>query len=157
MKKYMVADLVKDLKEEQIQSIIKEGGVSREVAVSYIETGYEWPLKEDNAFQWWVDNVRQDIETDHFDFEINPSKSSWRNNMHEEPGKVDANLIYESIGPTGSDAAIFSVDVEWPPNSTEAPDTKTYEMDYDTISSWSNNTSGTYFNQNIRGKYSPSS
>jgi hypothetical protein len=31
--------------------------------------------------------------------------------------------------------------------------TKTYEMDIDTIESWSNNTSGTYFNANIRGKY----
>jgi hypothetical protein len=150
MKKYMVADLVKDLREYQINQIVNEGNVSPDVAISFLNAGNTWPLDDDNSFQWWVENVREDIETDHFDFEIKPSHSTWRNNMHDSPAKVDANLIYESIGPTGSDPAIFSVDVDWPDKSTDAPRTKTYEMDYDKIQEWSNNTSGTYFNDNIR-------
>ncbi len=150
----MIADLVKDLREDKIKSIMDQGGVSREIAESYLETGYEWPLKEDNAFQWWIDNVRQDIETDFFEFKISPSKSTWRNSMAEEPAQVEASLIYESIGPTGSDSAIYSVNVDWPQGSTSAKYTKTYEMTYEVISSWSQNTSGTYFNDNIRGNYS---
>lgn len=160
MKKYMIADLVKSSREEilnenssKINQIINEGGVSREIAESFILAGLEWPLNNDNAYQWWIENVREDIEYDQFNFSVQPSRSTWRHNMHEEPAKVDANLIYESIGPTGSDMAIFEVNVNWPKNSTEAPRVKTYEMEYETILDWSNNTSGTYFNANIRGKF----
>ena len=133
MKKFMVADLIKDLREDQISQIVNEGGVSTDIAIAFLNAGNTWPLDDDNSFQWWVENVREDIETDNFNFEVKPSHSTWRNNMHDNPAKVDANLIYESIGPTGSDTAIFSVDVDWPDNSTDAPRTKTYEMDYNKI------------------------
>jgi hypothetical protein len=88
-----------------------------------------------------------------FNFQIRPSKSKWGKNMHDDPAEVDAYPIYESIGSNGEDTPMYYVDVNWPSGSTEAPDIKTYEMDLDTLESWSNNTSGTYFNENIRGKF----
>ena len=151
----MVADLIKDINESKIKEIMDEGGVSRDIALKFIEAELEWPLNDDKAYQWWIDNVRQDIETDSFDFIINPSKSSRPKNMHDNPAKVSATLIYESIGDTGSDEAIFEVNVVWPAGSTEAPNTRTYEMPYEVISSWSTDSSGTYFNSNIRGQYAP--
>jgi len=154
----MVADLIKhviDNPKDKLEQIKKEGGVSIEEAAEFLLAGHEWPLKDDNAFQWWVENVRyEDIKTDHFSFEVQPSQSSRPKNMVQEPAKVNANLMYDSIGPKGDQEAIFQVDVDWPKGSTEAPRTKTYEMPYEVISAWSKNTSGTYFNDNIRGKYS---
>jgi hypothetical protein len=153
MKKYMIADLVKDLNEAKIGQIITEGGVSREVALAFLEEELEWPLNDDNAYQWWIENVRQDIDTDTFDFIVSPSTSSRPKNMKDNPARVSATLIYESIGDTGSDDAIFEVNVNWPPGSTSAPSERTYEMTYQVISDWSQDSSGTYFNANIRGKY----
>ena len=158
MKKFMVADLVKHVindPKRELETIQKEGGVSIEVAAEFLLSGNEWPLRSDNAFQWWVDNVREDITTDFFSFSITPSTSSRPRNMAEDPGEVEAELIYESIGPKGDQEAIFLVNVNWPPGSTEAPRTKTYEMPFNVIQSWSQNTSGTYFNANIRGKFAP--
>jgi hypothetical protein len=153
MKKYMIADLVKDLNEAKIGQIITEGGVSREVALAFLEEELEWPLNDDDAYQWWIENVREDIETDEFNFIVKPSQSTWTGNMKDNPARVSATLIYESIGDTGSDDAIFEVNVNWPPGSTSAPSERTYELPYSVISDWSTNTSGTYFNANIRGKY----
>ena len=153
MKKYMVADLIKDINEAKIKEIVDEGRVSRDIALEFIEAELEWPLNDDKAYQWWIDNVRQDIETDSFDFTVKPSTSSRPKNMKDNPAKVSATLIYESIGDTGSDEAIFEVNVNWPPGSTSAPEEKTYEMPYNVISDWSEDGSGTYFNANIRGKY----
>ena len=155
MKKYMVADLIKDINESKIKEIMDEGGVSRDIALKFIEAELEWPLNDDKAYQWWIDNVRQDIETDEFNFSIFPSQAKYPNNMHEDPGEVNATLIYESIGDTGSDDAIYEVNVNWPPGSTTAPIQRTYEMPYQVISDWSNNGSGTYFNAKIRGNYAP--
>jgi len=151
----MIADLMKDLNEAKIKEIITEGGVSREVAVAFLEEELEWPLNDDDAYIWWIENVRQDIETDEFNFSIFPSQAKYPKNMHDYPSKVNATLIYESIGDTGSDDAIYEVNVDWPPGSTGAPNTKTYEMPYNVISDWSKNTSGTYFNEKIRGNYAP--
>lgn len=153
MKKYMVADLVKDLNESKINEIMIEGGVPREVALAFLEEELEWPLNDDNAYQWWIENVREDIETDTFNFTIKPSTANRPKNMKDNITNVSATLIYESIGDTGSDDAIFEVNVNWPIGSTSAPSEKTYEMPYQVISDWSQDTSGTYFNANIRGKY----
>jgi hypothetical protein len=160
MKKYMIADLIKQSYDEykdqldlEALTISREGGVSEEVALAFLLEGLEWPLNDDNAYQWWIENVRQDIDTDSFDFIVRPSQSTWTGNMKDNPAKVSATLIYESIGETGSDDAIFEVNVNWPPESTSAPREKTYELPYSVISDWSTNSSGTYFNANIRGKY----
>jgi hypothetical protein len=160
MKKYMIADLVKQSYEEykdqldlEALTISREGGVSEEVALAFLLEGLEWPLNDDDAYQWWIENVREDIETDEFNFIVKPSTSSRTKNMKDDPAEVNATLIYESIGDTGSEDAIFEVNVNWPPGSTSAPREKTYEMPYDVISDWSNDGSGTYFNANIRGKY----
>jgi hypothetical protein len=153
MKKYMIADLVKDLNESKINEIMIEGGVPREVALAFLEEELKWPLNNDNAYQWWIENVREDIETDTFNFTVKPSTSNRPKNMKDNPTNVSATLIYESIGDTGSDDAVFEVNVNWPSGSTSAPSEKTYEMPYQVISDWSEDTSGTYFNANIRGKY----
>ena len=139
--------------EEDILIISREGGVSNEVALEFLLEGLEWPLNDDDAYQWWIENVREDIETDEFNFIVKPSQSTWSRNMKDSPAKVSATLIYESIGDTGSEDAIFEVNVNWPKNSTSAPREKTYEMSYQVISDWSQDPSGTYFNANIRGKY----
>jgi hypothetical protein len=160
MKKYMIADLIKQSYDEykdqldlEALTISREGGVSEEVALAFLLEELEWPLNDDDAYQWWIENVREDIETDEFNFIVKPSTSSRKKNMKDYPSEVNATLIYESIGETGSDDAIFEVNVNWPPESTSAPREKTYEMPYDVISDWSNDSSGTYFNANIRGKY----
>jgi hypothetical protein len=153
MKKYMIADLVKDLNEDKIREIMTEGGVPRDIALAFLEEELEWPLNDDNAYQWWIKNVREDIETDEFNFVVKPSTSSRPKNMKDNPANVSATLIYESIGDTGSEDAIFEVNVNWPPQSTDAPREKTYELPYSVISDWSQDGSGTYFNANIRGKY----
>lgn len=137
----------------EILTISREGGVSNEVALEFLLEGLEWPLNDDDAYQWWIENVREDIETDEFNFIVKPSQSTWTGNMKDSPSSVSATLIYESIGDTGSDDAIFEVNVNWPAGSTNAPREKTYELPYSVISDWSTNTSGTYFNANIRGKY----
>jgi hypothetical protein len=162
MKKVLVSDLIKasydEYKDEldlEALTISREGGVSEEVAMAFLLEGLEWPLNDDDAYIWWIENVRQDIDTDEFNFSITPSKAKYPLNMKEDPAEVNATLIYESIGDTGSDEAVFQVNVNWPPGSTSAPTERTYEMTYDVISRWSRNTSGTYFNANIRGKYAP--
>ena len=101
----------------------------------------------------YVELWRKKDYPEQFNFQIKPSKSTWRRNMAEEPAEVDAYPIYESIGEDGEDTPYYYVDVNWPQGSTDAKYTKTYEMDIDTIESWSNDTSGTYFNANIRGKF----
>ena len=160
MEKILIADVIKasydEFKDEldlKALTISKEGGVSEEVAMAFLLEGLEWPLNDDDAYIWWIENVREDIETDEFNFAIKPSKSSRPNNMKDDPAEVNATLIYESIGDTGSEDAIFEVNVNWPPGSTSAPTEKTYELPYSIISDWSRDVSGTYFNANIRGKY----
>jgi len=103
----------------------------------------------------YVELWRKQGYPEQFNFEIKPSKSTWRRNMAEEPAEVDAYPIYESIGEDGTDTPYYYVDVNWPKNSTRAPEQKTYEMDIDALEAWQNNPSGTYFNANIRGKFAP--
>jgi hypothetical protein len=117
MKKFMVADLIKN------------------ASVDYVELWREKGYPEQ------------------FNFQIKPSKSTWRRNMAVDPAEVDAYPIYESIGLDGTDTPYYYVDVNWPQRSTKAPYEKTYEMDIDTLESWQNDTSGTFFNANIRGKF----
>ena len=90
-----------------------------------------------------------------FNFRITPSTGNRPGTMAEDPGEVDAYPIYESIGENGEDTPYYYVDVNWPRGSTQAKYEKTYEMDIDTLESWENDTSGTYFNANIRGKFAP--
>ena len=81
MKKYMIADLIKQSYDEykdqldlEALTISREGGVSEEVALAFLLEELEWPLNDDDAYQWWIENVREDIETDEFNFIVNPSQ-----------------------------------------------------------------------------------
>ncbi len=104
---------------------------------------------EPDYVQLW----RQKQYPEQFNFSINPSKTSWNSgSMAEDPAEVDAFPIWESIGEDGEDTPYYYVDVNWP--SGNAKSNRAYEMDLDTIEAWSNDTSGTYFNDNIRGNYS---
>lgn len=101
----------------------------------------------------YVEEWRKRDYPEQYNFKIKPSRSSWGRNMAEDPAEVDAYPIYESIGSDGTDTPYYYVDVNWPSGSTNAKYDKTYEMDIDTLEAWQNDTSGTYFNANIRGKF----
>ena len=101
----------------------------------------------------YVEIWREKGYPEQYNFQIKPSTSTWRRNMATDPAEVDAYPVYESIGEDGEDTPYYYVDVNWPKDSTKAPYQKTYEMDIDTLESWQNDTSGTFFNANIRGKF----
>ena len=130
----MIADLVKATKEKEFGQL---------------------PLETPNEYIYYWEEILQYPGTDYFDFKVKASKGRGSGNMHDNPMRVYAEPIYESIGPMGDDTPIYDVYCEWH-GPTEAK-TKAYEMTLDEIESWSNNTSGTYFNENIResGPYTP--
>jgi hypothetical protein len=101
--------------------------------------------------QMWRDNGYPED----FIFSIRPSSGTRPGTMAKDPAEVNAYPIYESIGADGNDTPYYYVDVNWPKEDTNAKYEKAYEMDIDTIESWSNDTSGSYFNDNIKGKYAP--
>ena len=141
---------------DRINAIVQDN-VEPSIAADIAQNNINWPLQTDSDYQWYIENHRPDIESVDFNFIVKPSRSSWRNSMSEFPTTVDAEIIWESIGPRGEDDAIFQVNVDWPSGSTDAPSNRTYVMPYSEIEAWSQDPSGTYFNTQIRGKFTSKS
>jgi hypothetical protein len=134
MKKYMVADLIKSTKEKELGQL---------------------PLETPDEYIYYWENVLQYPGQGYYDFQVRASKGKGKGNMHDNPMRVYADPIYESIGLMGNDTPMYDVYCEW--HGPTGAKSKAYEMTIDEIDSWSNDTSGTYFNLNVReaGPYLP--
>lgn len=145
---YLIRDLV-DGKSLTIQTNINLSyDIDEDVSGSFT-TNYTYMTYEEA----WAENGYLDP----MPFNVSPSSGSWKGSMAGMSGRVSAEPELESIGQDGTDEPYVIVSMKFPePYKNKYPD-RTYEMPLEVYIDWSNNPSGSFYNSNIRGKYTPKS